>query len=53
MVLAFQVRRLEALEHVTNAFTGNPNVEKTPFVLPDWPDMKTRPATSPTLSRSS
>ncbi|OJW10306.1 MAG: DNA helicase [Planctomycetales bacterium 71-10] len=32
---AFQERRLEALEHVAGSITGNPNTEKTPFVLPD------------------
>ena len=32
---AFQERRLEALEHVAASITGNPNTEKTPFVLPD------------------
>ncbi len=32
---AFQGRRLEALEHVAGSITGNPNTEKTPFVLPD------------------
>jgi hypothetical protein len=34
-ILAFQGRRLEALEHVANAFAGNANAAKTPFVLPD------------------
>src|SRR5262249_19043199 len=32
---AFQVRRLEALEHVADSIQGNPNTQKTPFVLPD------------------
>lgn len=32
---AFQERRLEALEHVAASISGNPNTEKTPFVLPD------------------
>jgi hypothetical protein len=32
---AFQERRLEALEHVAGSISGNPNTEKTPFVLPD------------------
>jgi hypothetical protein len=35
VILAFQARRLEALEHVANAFPGNANAQKTPFVLPD------------------
>ncbi|MBY0513744.1 MAG: PD-(D/E)XK nuclease family protein, partial [Gemmataceae bacterium] len=35
VLLAFQARRLEALEHVANAFPGNANAGKTPFVLPD------------------
>jgi len=35
LLTAFQVRRLEALEHVANTFHGNPNTQKTPFVLPD------------------
>lgn len=34
-LLAFQRRRLEALEHVAAAFPGDPDAEKTPFVLPD------------------
>ena len=32
---AFQVRRLEAMEHVAASVHGNPNTQKTPFVLPD------------------
>jgi hypothetical protein len=32
---AFQQRRLEAIEHVANALTTNPHVEKTAFTLPD------------------
>jgi hypothetical protein len=32
---AFQLRRLEALEHVANSVYGNPNTQKTPFALPD------------------
>jgi hypothetical protein len=32
---AFQVRRLEAMGHVADSFYGNPNTQKTPFVLPD------------------
>jgi len=35
LLTAFQVRRLEALEHVANSVYGNPNTQKTPFVLPD------------------
>ena len=35
LLTAFQVRRLEALEHVANSIYGNPNTQKTPFVLPD------------------
>ena len=35
LLTAFQVRRLEALEHVANSIQGNPNTQKTPFVLPD------------------
>jgi hypothetical protein len=35
LLTAFQVRRLEALEHVANAIPGNPNTQNTPFVLPD------------------
>jgi hypothetical protein len=35
LLTAFQVRRLEALEHVANSTYGNPNTQKTPFVLPD------------------
>ena len=35
VLTAFQVRRLEALEHVANSIHGNPNTQKTPFVLPD------------------
>ena len=38
LLTAFQVRRLEALEHVTNSIYGNPNTQKTPFVLPDLAD---------------
>src|SRR5262249_56970157 len=32
---AFQVRRLEALEHVAANLDGNPHAVKTPFALPD------------------
>jgi hypothetical protein len=35
LLTAFQVRRLEALEHVANSIQGNPNTQKTSFVLPD------------------
>ena len=35
LLTAFQVRRLEALEHIANSIHGNPNTQKTPFVLPD------------------
>jgi hypothetical protein len=35
LLLAFQQRRLEALEHVAASISGNPNTQKTPYVLPD------------------
>jgi hypothetical protein len=35
LLRAFQVRRLEALEHVAANLDGNPHTVKTPFVLPD------------------
>ncbi len=35
LLRAFQVRRLEALEHVAANIDGNPHAVKTPFVLPD------------------
>jgi hypothetical protein len=35
VLTAFQERRLEAIEHVANSIQGNPNTQKTPFVLPD------------------
>jgi hypothetical protein len=35
LVRAFQARRLEAIEHITRSFPGNPLTRKTPFVLPD------------------
>lgn len=35
LLTAFQVRRLQALEHVAGSIQGNPNTQKTPFVLPD------------------
>lgn len=34
VLLAFQSRRLEAVEHVACSVQGNPNTAKTPFVLP-------------------
>ena len=35
ILLAFQKRRLEAIEHVASSLTPNPHVEKTAFTLPD------------------
>lgn len=35
LLLAFQARRLEAVEHVAAHLTGDRDAEKTPFVLPD------------------
>jgi len=35
VLLAFQKRRLEAIEHVASSLTPNPHVEKTAFALPD------------------
>jgi AAA domain/PD-(D/E)XK nuclease superfamily len=35
LLLAFQRRRLEALEQVADSCGGNPDSRKTPFVLPD------------------
>lgn len=35
LLLAFQQRRLEALEHIAHDFKGNHLTEKTPFDLPD------------------
>jgi hypothetical protein len=35
LLVAFQTRRLESLEHVARSITGNPNTQKTPFALPD------------------
>jgi hypothetical protein len=35
LLIAFEGRRLEALEHVANSIQGNPNTQKTAFVLPD------------------
>lgn len=35
LVLAFQERRLEAIEHVASRIQGNPYTTKTPYVLPD------------------
>lgn len=34
-LLAFQARRLEAVEYIAGKLNGNPNTTKTPFVLPD------------------
>lgn len=34
-VVAFQRRRLEAIEHVASRIPGNPYTTKTPYVLPD------------------
>jgi len=38
LLTAFQARRLEALEHVAGSINGNPNTQKTPFILPDLAD---------------
>ncbi|HVK07257.1 MAG TPA: AAA family ATPase, partial [Gemmataceae bacterium] len=35
VLTAFEGRRLEAMEHVAASIPGNPNTQKTPFVLPD------------------
>jgi hypothetical protein len=35
LLIAFEIRRLEAIEHVANSISGNPNTQKTSFVLPD------------------
>jgi hypothetical protein len=35
LIVAFQTRRLEALERVTTEIDGNPNTQKTAFALPD------------------
>ncbi len=35
LLVAFETRRLEALEHVAGSIQGNSNTQKTPFVLPD------------------
>jgi hypothetical protein len=40
LLIDFQVRRLEALEHVANSIQGNPNTQKTPFVLPELADFE-------------
>jgi hypothetical protein len=42
LLLAFQERRLQALEHVANSIPGNPYTQKTPFVLPDLKDFEDR-----------
>ncbi len=34
-VVAFQTRRLEAIEHVASRIQGNPYTTKTPYALPD------------------
>jgi hypothetical protein len=34
-LVAFQERRLEAMEHVASRIHGNPNTSKTPFTLPE------------------
>ena len=52
-LLAFQRRRLEALEHVAHAFPGDPDAEKTPFVLPDLAGYVDKAGRWPTPSRSS
>ena len=35
LLMAFETRRLEALEYVAGSIQGNPNTQKTAFVLPD------------------
>ncbi len=35
LLVAFQKRRLEAMEHVASRIPGNPNTQKTAFTLPD------------------
>jgi hypothetical protein len=40
LLRAFQVRRLEAIEHVAASLDGNPQTVKTPFVLPDLASFK-------------
>jgi hypothetical protein len=35
LLTSFQVRRLEALETIANSIQGNPNTQKTAFILPD------------------
>lgn len=49
LLTAFQVRRLEALEHVANSISGNPNTQKTPFVLPNLIDYEDK---ADTLARA-
>jgi hypothetical protein len=39
-LIAFQERRLEALEHIANEFRGNHLTEKRPFKLPDLANFK-------------
>jgi hypothetical protein len=40
VLTAFQERRMEALEYVARSIQGNPNTQKTPFVLPDLADFE-------------
>jgi len=42
LLRAFQVHRLEALEHVAANLDGNPHTVKTPFVLPDLSQFEDR-----------
>ncbi|MFO0796355.1 MAG: AAA domain-containing protein [Gemmataceae bacterium] len=37
-LVAFEARRLEAMEHVARRLSGNPNTAKTPFTLPTLAD---------------
>ena len=53
LLRAFQVRRLEAMEHVAASLDGNPHTVKTPFVLPDLAGSRTRPTTWPRPCTSS
>jgi hypothetical protein len=45
LVLAFQERRLEAIEHVASRIQGNPYTSKTPFALPNLADFEDKAAT--------
>ncbi len=47
LLLAFQQRRLEAIEHIAHDFKGNHLTEKTPF---DLPDLSTFTDTASTLA---